>query len=465
VLFHPRSKLIHRLTSGVNAQGAGCLVTLSKPDVGQMELQTEAPAITDAILALVGPGRDWPGLTSIAARGGAELIPALAAHMTTLRQRGALEHALVVEGVEHVRFRSPMPSFRFSDQPLHLASELVLSRFAYARREDGALFVDSPEALCRLELVSPHSWGWLGRLAQAVSLGALLQRGQHCFADFVQLLWRAGFLEEGEVIESPSRATWEFQDLLFHWSTRGGRVNSVQGGTFRFLGKLDAPRAMKERMSSHKVDLSVPNETERSSDLVSIIEQRRSIREQGQQPIRAAEIARLLYHTARAKERVDGDHQELLLRPVPAAGAIHEIEVYLAVYRCEGLDPGLYHYHAEDHALFRLDADEEHVTSLLAEAAATWGKPDEPPQVLVVLASRVPRIAWKYEGIAYRLSLLNAGAIVQSLYLLATEMGLACTALGGGDSMVFAAATGLDPLEETSIAEFALGSRSETPSH
>ena len=51
------------------------------------------------------------------------------------------------------------------------------------------------------------------------------------------------------------------------------------------------------------------------------------------------------------------------------------------------------------------------------------------------------------------------GAAIQSLYLLATEMGLACSAIGGGDSGLFAAATALDPLVETSVAEFAVGSR------
>jgi oxazoline/thiazoline dehydrogenase len=463
VLFHPGSKLIHRLTSGVCAQGTGCVVTLSKPDIGAMELQTEAPPVTDAILSLAGPGRDWPGLMSIAARGGAAMISALEAHMTALAQRGALEHAFVSDGVEHVRFRTPMPAFRFSDQPLCLSSELALSRFAYARRDHDSLVVESPEALCRLELVSPHALGWFGRLAQPSSLGSLIQSGQHCLADFAQLLWRAGFLEEGDADQGTSRATWEFQDLLFHWSTRGGRVNSVQGGTHRFLGQFDPPPAVKAPMSTHRVALSTPARQERGSDLVEIIEQRRSVRDQAEQPIRAEEIARLLYHTARVHERVAGDHQELLLRPVPAAGAIHEIELYLAVRSCDGLNAGLYHYHPEEHALYRLDAEDQHVSGLLTEAAATWGKPDDPPQVLLVLASRVPRIAWKYEGIAYRLSLLNAGAILQSFYLLATEMGLACSALGGGDSMVFAAATGLDPLEETSIAEFALGSRMEQP--
>jgi hypothetical protein len=44
-------------------------------------------------------------------------------------------------------------------------------------------------------------------------------------------------------------------------------------------------------------------------------------------------------------------------------------------------------------------------------------------------------------------------------YTVATAMGLAPCGLGVGDSHAFAEATGLDSLEESSVGEFALGSR------
>ena len=60
------------------------------------------------------------------------------------------------------------------------------------------------------------------------------------------------------------------------------------------------------------------------------------------------------------------------------------------------------------------------------------------------LASRLPRLAWKYEGIAYRLGLLNAGVVIELMYLVATDMKLAPCANGSGDSRPFETATGLD---------------------
>ena len=46
---------------------------------------------------------------------------------------------------------------------------------------------------------------------------------------------------------------------------------------------------------------------------------------------------------------------------------------------------------------------------MIADCAMAWAQPEQPPQCLMVVASRVPRLAWKYEAIAYRLSLLDAG--------------------------------------------------------
>jgi hypothetical protein len=45
------------------------------------------------------------------------------------------------------------------------------------------------------------------------------------------------------------------------------------------------------------------------------------------------------------------------------------------------------------------------------------------------------------------------------MYLVATAMGLAPCALGSGDSAAFALLSGIDPLVEPYIADFALGSK------
>ena len=99
------------------------------------------------------------------------------------------------------------------------------------------------------------------------------------------------------------------------------------------------------------------------------------------------------------------------------------------------------------------------VESLLEEAAATARIAPDSLQVLVILTSRFERIAWKYESIAYALTLKHVGVVYQTMYLAATAMNLAPCALGCGDSDLFARAAGTDYYVETSVGEFLLGSR------
>jgi SagB-type dehydrogenase family enzyme len=80
------------------------------------------------------------------------------------------------------------------------------------------------------------------------------------------------------------------------------------------------------------------------------------------------------------------------------------------------------------------------------------------PQVVIILASRFQRLSWKYSGMAYATTLKNVGVLYQTMYLVATAMGLAPCALGGGDSALFSEAVGANSLEESSVGEFILGS-------
>ena len=52
------------------------------------------------------------------------------------------------------------------------------------------------------------------------------------------------------------------------------------------------------------------------------------------------------------------------------------------------------------------------------------------PQILITIAARFDRISWKYSSIAYSLILKNVGALMQTFYLMAADMGLGGCAIG-----------------------------------
>jgi SagB-type dehydrogenase family enzyme len=154
---------------------------------------------------------------------------------------------------------------------------------------------------------------------------------------------------------------------------------------------------------------------------------------------------------------------EFAPRPYPAAGGLYELELYPVVNHCEGVDPGIYHYEPLSHSLEQLSAMTGMVPELVRRAALGAEISPDHVQVLIVIAARFQRIAWKYSPLAYSLILKNVGVLLQTLYLTATAMRLAPCALGNGDSDLFARIAGTSYYDETSVGEFLLGSAREEP--
>jgi SagB-type dehydrogenase family enzyme len=73
-------------------------------------------------------------------------------------------------------------------------------------------------------------------------------------------------------------------------------------------------------------------------------------------------------------------------------------------------------------------------------------------------------LQWKYDAVAYALTLKNVGTLYQTMYLVATALGLAPCALGGGDSDLFGNAAKLDNYyAESLVGEFLIGSQGDDP--
>jgi SagB-type dehydrogenase family enzyme len=82
--------------------------------------------------------------------------------------------------------------------------------------------------------------------------------------------------------------------------------------------------------------------------------------------------------------------------------------------------------------------------------------PVEPAAVLLVTAV-FARTMWKYEDIGLGLVYKDAGALLQTLYMVAQALDLAGCAVHLRGENEIAAWLGLDPMEESLVACFALG--------
>jgi oxazoline/thiazoline dehydrogenase len=331
--------------------------------------------------------------------------------------------------------------------------EPALSRFAFVRPEDGALELESPLAAGRA-ILSGHRGGALaGALAAGETAG--LDADERAA---VALLAAAGLLA-GELEEREPARAWEWHDLLLHMETRGWSDGRPRGGTYRLRGIVDPPPDARRHHDGAVVELERADleELVRSDvPFAAVVERRRSERRfDDARPVTAAELGRLLHRAA--ARRILFTHQgvELSRRPAPSAGALAALELYAVVRRCDGLDPGLYHYEADTHRLRHIGAVPPELAGALADAG-------DPPQVTLAVFLRHARIAWKYERIAYQLALLDLGVLYQMLWLTATAMGLGGFPLGSVAAERFAAAAGSDPLEETGLGAFLLGRPAES---
>jgi SagB-type dehydrogenase family enzyme len=79
------------------------------------------------------------------------------------------------------------------------------------------------------------------------------------------------------------------------------------------------------------------------------------------------------------------------------------------------------------------------------------------PQILITMAARFDRISWKYSSIAYSLILKDVGVLLQTLYLMATNIGLGGCAIGSNNIDLFAKMTGIEFHVEGPVGQFALG--------
>jgi SagB-type dehydrogenase family enzyme len=342
-----------------------------------------------------------------------------------------------------------------------------LSRFAWIRRFDGGAALENPLGFGRVLLCEPRAMALVGLLSRPQTpdgLAAGSGLAPPVAAAFLSLLSSAGavapFGAEGQLPEDrdPALRQWEFHDLLFHSRSRAGRHGDPAGGTLRFLGEI-APLPALKPVRPEGIPLPEPCLPLGDPPFFQVLEARRSIRSPGPEPITLAQLGTFLHYVARvrgirAAGSGPGQEYEAVYGPCPAGGGLHEIELYLTVARCAGLQPGFYHYAAGCHALERLP-DSPAAGRMLLQAAAAMGS-ESAPDILFTLAARIQRVTWKYQTIGYSLILKNTGVLYQQMYLVATALGLAPCAIGAGDIQLFAQASGLDATRESSVGEFAL---------
>jgi SagB-type dehydrogenase family enzyme len=391
-----------------------------------------------------------------------------------LARRGLLEYPLGRSriGEDMVVIEPQIPDYWPRTPQLGNADALVLSRFAYMRRRDNEIVLESPRAGALFKICNPKFAAALAMLSTPQQIKQLRQQDGFPGVTFLALLVDCQIVLKIDVVgETGLRPAegdhnlvlWDFHDLLFHTRSTEGRHANPLGGVYPYAGVISPLPAVRPSWPGKKIDLRKFSaaHSEAISPVAKLLRERHSTRSfDDQRPITLSELSRLLDSTVRVLSRpnnkLDLDDGGHAVRPYPSAGAGYELELYLAVDKCEGLARGFYHYDAGAHALVPIGVPTHELEAQLTGAEYAMGA-SAAPQILITIAARFGRISWKYSSIAYSLILKDAGVLMQTLYLMATDMGLGGCAIGITNIDLFAKMTGIEFYVEGPVGQFAIG--------
>jgi oxazoline/thiazoline dehydrogenase len=414
------------------AEGASLSLTFG--DGARSRLDLPSPAAAQALARLAEPD----GLREAMLARLLDAARALAV-LERLQLTGRLEWLATAGDVAYATIVPLSRRFEPQEAP---AAGLGVDRFALLRHDAGVAVLESPEAACRI-MLSAAAAAAVARLMA----GEQASDGEPAYV----LLGRCGFL--APAVESATRRVWSFHDRIFHAASRPAHEALSFGPTARFKGVLPPPDPAWADGPPARPALP-PAE---SASLHHLLEHRRSVRDFADRPPSRIQLEALFSRTLRITARRRAGAESWLERPVPAAGGAGEIVGYLAVRAADGLEPGIWRHDALADRLDRVAPGAPSLDRLFEMVAVFIQRPGAPPPAVVVLAARLPQLAWKYEAIAYRLALLDAGVALGVLHLAAEDIGLGACAVGSVNPRNLEALTAMDGFAEVSLAEMAVG--------
>jgi len=174
------------------------------------------------------------------------------------------------------------------------------------------------------------------------------------------------------------------------------------------------------------------------------IQRRRSVRSYSTDPLGLETVSQLLW--SGAGKTGDRDHQ----RAAPSAGGLHPLDFYVVVGegRVEGLQAGVWRYHALDHSLslgVRGDRRES-----LKMASLNQGMVEQ-ASINIVVTIEFERTTRKYKERGRRYAYMDCGFACENIFLQAESVGLAMCPIGAFDDKRVSEVLGLPKEHEPAL--------------
>jgi SagB-type dehydrogenase family enzyme len=256
-------------------------------------------------------------------------------------------------------------------------------------------------------------------------------------AQFSSLVHGAG----GVGLDDPAEAFHEASRM--YPSLAAGRLDVLlelaQGS------ELNETVARASRTHDHRPSTELPPPAPVRDPFSDLLAMRKSSSAEALRAVSLADLATLLGASYAAGTRGR--------RPVPSAGALYPLEIYVVSVAVNGLERGIYHFNPFRLTLARLGAFSwPEVQAALVDPGLL-----DCASALVVVTAVFTRSRFKYGQRGYRFALLEAGHLVQNALLTATALGLPALPLGGFYDRRLDGLVGADGLDEATVHALVLG--------
>lgn len=236
---------------------------------------------------------------------------------------------------------------------------------------------------------------------------------------------------------------------LYHENTKMRRINRE---TYDTSLDVAMSKSFKEYKNATRIALDRNTASGKQFDDVMLC--RRSARVCGLTPLSKKEVSYLLEYTYAAMEKETMEFPGFY-RPSPSAGALYPLELYPVIFNVNEIPRGIYHYHALSHAVELLKEGS------FAECVADICLGQEfikSSGVCIAVTAIFDRTKCKYKERGYRYVLLDAGHLVQNVYLAATALGLPVCSIGGFFDDEFNELLDIDGVNEAVVYAVVVGS-------
>ncbi len=259
---------------------------------------------------------------------------------------------------------------------------------------------------------------------------------------------------------------WGTSARAFHFGTRSLRdteFTTSETTAKTLLEKAKAsppPSPVRPSDESGAIPLPEPSpEPLNAIGLGEALSKRRSTREFGEDPVPLRDLSALLTagRPTRPETHADIPATGNVFKTSPSGGARHPTEVYVYARNVEDLDRGIYHYDGFRHGLIPLDGkiDDDELVALSGDQEWTRNA-----GALLIYTSVIERNQWKYPvSRTYRVLLMDVGHLSQTVYLLATALGLNVTFTAALRDELVEDLLGCDPASELVLGMSVVGTR------